>query len=183
MPRRRYFYRRTKPKQKWSINTNTYVAAVNGANAQCFSITSVPIVSTPSRNNNAGNPVSSATVISKVSHVKIKGVIVSGMTAGQTVLLALMYIPELINTDVQNGAMAAQGQTVFYSHPEWLMAWSRMDYTNAAQKNEFSLTTRLKRNLQPGDKIALVCYNINNSAGAVGQIDIATTASYCVRTN
>lgn len=86
--------------------------------------------------------------------------------------------------DVQNVAMANQGQTIFYSHPEWLMAWTRMDFTNAAQKNEFSLTTSLKRNLQPGDRIVLVGYNINNTGGAaVGQVVLATTASYCIRNN
>lgn len=184
MPRRRYYRsRRTFPKPKWSINTNTYVGSAGATNAQCITIADIPLIENPSRNNAAGNPANASAQILKAARIKIKGVILSGMAAGQTCLAAIMYIPENITATAVNTAMGNQGNTIFYCHPEWLMGWTRMDYTNAAQRNEFSITSRLKRNLNPGDKISLVVYNINNTAGGVAAIDVATTCSYCVRAN
>ena len=160
MPRTRYYRsKRVYPRQKWSINTNTYVGSVGATNAQCFSIAEIPIIENPSRNNQAGNPATTSAQILKAGRVKVKGVILSGMAQGQTCLLAIIYLPEGVSAVAQNAAMNTQGNSIFYTHPEWVMAWTRVDYTNAAQRNEISLTSRLKRNLNPGDKLALVMYN------------------------
>ena len=185
MPRRRYYRsRRTYPKQKWAINVNQHNFSVPIAGAQCYSIQGNLLIENPARNTTAGATVNTASSILKCAHVKIKGVVDSGMLNGQSILIALMYIPEGITPDAASTALDYMGNTIFYAHPEWILAWTRMDYSNAAQRNEFSLSSRLKRNLNPGDTVRLVVYNINtNTGGATAVVHLTGTASYCVRAN
>lgn len=185
MARRRYYRtRRVYPKQKWAINVNQHNFGVPAAAASSFSIQGNMLIQNPARNGAAGQTVSAAAQILKCAHVKIKGVVDSGMIQAQSVLLALMYCPEGVTPDLGSTALDNMGNTIFYSHPEWVMAWTRMDYSNAAQKNEFSLSSRIKRNLNPGDTIRLVVYNINTNTGTVtAQVHLSATASYCCRAN
>lgn len=185
MARTRYYRsRRVYPKQKWAISTNSQLFTVPGANAQGYSANSNYIVQNPSRNDASGGSVNTPAQILKAGRIKIKGVISTGMNANQSLIIAIMYIPEAITPDVNNSPIAQIGSSIFYSHPEWIMAWTRMDYTNAAQKNEFSMSSKLKRNLNPGDSIRLIAFNVNiDQAAAAPAVVINGTSSYCVRSN
>lgn len=183
--RKPYRYRRirTYPKQKWSINTVQLGFNAPAVNAASFSVQSASVIENPSRNTTSGQAVSTASAILKCAHIKVKGVFNAGMLAGQSALIALMYCPEGISPNLNNTSTDGLGNTIFYLHPEWLMGWTRMDYSDAAQKNEFTLSSRLKRNLNPGDSVKLVVYNINTSNSAASAVYITATSSYCCRTN
>lgn len=184
MTKRRYYRsRRTYPKQKWSINLSNVASTVPAANANTYSIQQINVIDNPSRTDAAGAALFASSAILKVSRIKFKGVISSAMQAGQSVIVALMYLPELINAAGASVAMNQIGSTAFYCHPEWIMAWNRIDFTNAAQRNEINLTTKLKRNLNPGDKISLIVINVNYAATAGSAIDIAGTCQYVCKNN
>lgn len=183
MPRRYYRSRRTIPRQKWSINLSNVAATVPAANASSYSVAQVNLVNNPGRNATSGATQVASSAILKTSRVRFKGVISSSMQAGQSAIVAIMYLPELINSSGTNVGVESLGLSVFYCHPEWIMAWSRLDYTNAAQRNEISLYSRLKRNLQPGDRIALIIMNVNYSSSAGAAMDIAGTCQYVCKNN
>ena len=180
-----YRYRRLRyTKQKWAINTvqigfDIPATAVNG-----FNIYSSLMIENPTRNNGSGQSISAASSILKCAHIKVKGVINTAMIPGQSVLIALMYCPEGVNPNITGGTSTNIGTSIFFSHPEWIMGWTRMDYSNDAQKNEFSITSRLKRNLNPGDSIRFLAYSINTSNNTTAPIlYITATSSYCCRAN
>lgn len=184
MPKTRYYRsKRVYPKQKWSINLTNVASTVPAVNAQTYSVQQINVIDNPSRTDAAGAALFASSAILKISRVKFKGVISSAMQAGQSAIVALMYLPELITVTGNAIAINQIGSMAFYCHPEWIMAWTRIDYTNAAQRNEISLNSRLKRNLNPGDKIALIVVNVNyaNTAGAA--MDIAGTLQYVCKNN
>lgn len=184
MRRRYYRSRRIYPKQKWSINTNQVIVLTGATNVNSYSVASSNIILNPSRTGNTGDSLNVASQILKTARVKFKGIISSAMNAFQSTLIAIMYIPEGINPAIANDNNANIGSSIFYTHPEWIISWTRVDYTNAAQKNEISMTSKLKRNLNPGDSIRLIVYNFNNAAqGQVPSVDVVGTCSYCVRSN
>lgn len=183
MPRRYYRSRRTYPKQKWSINLANVASTVPAVQAQTFSVQQVNVVDNPSRTDTAGSAVFASSAILKVSRIRFKGMISSAMQAGQSCIVALMYLPELVSASGTSLAINSIGNSAFYCHPEWILAWTRLDYTNAAQRNEISLYSRLRRNLNPGDKIALVVLNVNYAATAGAAMDISGTTQYVCKNN
>ena len=56
-----------------------------------------------------------------------------------------------------------------------------MDYNNAAQRNEFSLSSKLKRNLNTGDQI--IAFRICINRATSGQPVSSVVGNYVCRTN
>lgn len=177
------FARRTYYRPKWSLNVTNVLCTADAVNATQISIAQNSLIQNPSRTRSTGDLNSVSSAILKAGRVRFKGVISSTMNAGQSAIIALIYLPELINASATAFSYASIGDTVFYSHPEWVMAWTRVDFTNAAQRNEVSLYSRLKRNLNPGDRIALILMNVNASNAAAPSIDLTGTCTYVVRNN
>lgn len=185
MARRRYYYRSRRTKQKWSYTTvelNNEVAEMQTLRAIEFGMN---VIVNPTSTN-----LTSAVPIIKTGRFRVKGMVVpiSGQLpfpVASSFIIALMYIPE--GTTFQSSAGTSIDNLtsfVFYKHPEWVMGWTRFDFTNAAQRNEFSITSRLKRNLNRGDSIQLVCITANrNTTTVVPQSRFMATVSYVCRTN
>lgn len=189
MARRRYYYRRTiRPKQKWAINNVDIRISANSE----YTITPPNsaflyqlVVQNGNRvQNSAGQPatsvVSSAQIL-KTGRFKFKGCfLVQSPSFSITVFIA--YVPE--GYGLAEGATS--DQTIFYQHPEWIIAWTRKDYANSSQSNEISLTSRLKRNLNTGDQI-IVGALLNNSTATTQTVSnlalLQGTLSYCCRAN
>ena len=179
-----YRYKRLRYyKQKWAINTVQLNFNAPMTASASFSIDSSVLIENPSRNNSSAQSVNTASSILKCSHIKIKGVFTTGMSLGQSALLALMYCPEGVTPSLTSTSTNSLGNSIFFTHPEWVMSWVRMDFADSSQKNEFYLTSGLKRNLNPGDSIRLILYNINNTDTSHGLVQISATASYCCRAN
>lgn len=193
MARRRYYRsRRTIPRQKWL--TNMCNVLINSNSAQntvinagyCYLFKAEVIVNTGNLTQVSAQQTSTTTNTSilKTGRWKCKGVITAGSEA-LNYMVGLMYIPEGYDTTISSTTVISQ--TVVFRHPEWVLCWKRFDYTNAGQSNEFSISSRLKRNLNSNDKIVMFLIMDNASAGNVtinSGVSLArSTVTYVCRTN
>lgn len=114
-------------------------------------------------------------VILKAGNFKIQGDVTIQSGPGTAVVhcdVFLIYAPEGISTSISDlhGSMLA--------HPEWVMGWTALDTpissTGTVSGNKFSISSRLKRNLNSGDRIILFLDNRNTSFNV--QVDF--TAQY-----
>lgn len=188
MARRRYYRsRRVYPKQKWlPVNNELGMDGRDSLPGAGYVITTLPITQNSSRNiDDGGGNVSNATII-KIGRVRIKGVIMASTTTGigMSYIIGIAYIPEGYAISQAPVGITSLGTSFFYKHPEWIMCWTRMDYSNAGQGNEFSLSSRLKRNLNTGDQIVVFRIAVNsNEATPLPVSAIRATISYVCRAN
>lgn len=182
-----YSKQRNYPKQKWSINVTDVAIAIFNVASNQFSNNTVNLVVNPSRTSAAGATQTQSASILKVGRFKFRGVLNGASNAYTSVLVYIAYVPEGYSISTGSGISTSSiGNQLFYQHPEWVMAWTRKDYYSNEQSNEISLTSSLKRNLNPGDSIVLCCMNINNSSGSSsgqGNSNLAGTCQYVARLN
>lgn len=151
---RRYYRRRTvvvRPKKRWATN-------IKGVNPAAFAVTNTA----PSgfAINLVENSVATATptpTVLKTGNFKIQGdvtILNATSQAGELSLqIYICYIPQGINvtsgTEIEN---------LILQHPEWIMAWKLCDIGSLAvgAQNGFTISSRLKRNLQSGDRVAIM---------------------------
>lgn len=166
MPRR-YYKKRTvvvRPRKKWASNLTQLVGS------QTSNVTVAPPGQAPNTHyiitsdlaqnkTQAGSPTP---VILKCGNFKLKGdmrlyLSTSSSASAQFAgcIAYIMYVPEGVTT---SSALVQQ-------HPEWIMAWSpinvNIEYVQsgtAVTQNveKFSMSSRLKRNLNSGDKVVMV---------------------------
>lgn len=186
MARRRYYrVKRVYPKQKWlPVNNELGMNGVEMLGASTFLTTTQPITENSGRNiTDGGGNVSSATIV-KIGRVRIKGVLSSTTGASMSYIIGIAYVPEGYVINQTATSIADLGNTFFYKHPEWIMCWTRMDYSNGGQGNEFSLSSRLKRNLNTGDQIVAFRIAVNSSTNIGSAVSsIRATISYVCRAN
>ena len=149
-------YRRTivrAPKKKWASN----IVNINSSTSPTSSNSQFSVVSLVT---NAVQTSSPTPVIVKSGNFKVQGdSYISASSSGTfSVSLYVIYAPEGITI---NDASSANG--VIRSHPEWVMAWKFIssDYLSTSggtsNSNTFSFSSRMKRNLNSGDSILLIC--------------------------
>lgn len=161
MARRRYYRsRRTVPRQKWLTNmcdvrieTGSDSTVIGSGVTVLFTADIITNESNQNGTTNGNAGLTSNATILKTGRWKCKGVI-TGIYA-TNYIIGMMYVPEGYNTNETSGIIS---QSVVYRHPEWVLAWKRVDYTDASQSNEFSLSSRLKRNLNSGDKVVFLLW-------------------------
>lgn len=117
-------------------------------------------------------------VILKAGNFKIQGdftvsTVSGSLSLGMGLLLYVLYLPEVVE------GVITDYMEVISNHPEWIMCWKALDlnlYASssvAAAGGAFSFSSRLKRNLNSGDQIALVCCVTN--AGATPDFNLRLT--------
>ena len=188
MARRRYYYRRVvRPKQKWAINNvdvriATPGSITVGAGVNAFYYRTVVANGFRTDTTGAALAVVSSAQILKCGRFKFKGCIPTSQNYFSFTVF-ISYVPE--------GYTLTQGvvndQNIFYQHPEWIIGWTRKDYSASSQSNEISITSRLKRNLNTGDQI-MVGVMVTNSAATDSSLNnivqlLQGTLSYCCRAN
>lgn len=154
MARRRYYRRSYRPalKKKWASNIiqDTVTTSNYKTLVQNSSQTSQP---TP--------------VIVKCGNFKVQGdvyVQVTGSTPSRPIPLIfyILFVPEGVTPS----------DSLVGNHPEWIMGWTAIDsgiiFSASAENsgNKFSITTRLKRNLNSGDRIVALLQSRDASATA-----------------
>lgn len=169
MPRRRYYRRAPRvvvARKKWAscmkqgtINTT---ATSTGGEGFATLVANSPQTTVPTP------------VVVKAGNFKIQGdCYISVTTTGNQIaatfqaILYVMYLPEAFTASAGTlGGIAA----VIDAHPEWIMAWKVVDTnvgnTGSSNSNSFTFSSRLKRNLNSGDQIALVAV-LNNGGSPV----------------
>ena len=149
MARRRYFryYPRTRvAKKKWASNFKTYYLSSDTSPY-------VPYQVLVENKQQDGAPT--PTVI-KCGNFKVQGdVNLSNVSSFPDVLYMrafVLFVPEGWNMNLLSD--------IPLQHPEWIMSWTVIDLPIAAAQaasggNKFSFSSRLKRNLNSGDKVVV----------------------------
>lgn len=146
MPRR-YYRSRTRvirPKKKWA--TNLKQAALDGT-----SPTSVLV-------ENSVQTSSPTPIVIKSGNFKIQGDFSihfnTSVASTPQIALVLFFLPQGVPLD------SSTTSAILSNHPEWIMGWKQLDTvisTTSASANfhasSFSFSSRLKRNLNSGDRI------------------------------
>lgn len=170
MPRR-YYRRRTvvvRPKKKWASNMATgRLSNGSGGNPTSVLVANAVQTSTPTP------------IILKVGNIKLQGDASVGNSSGTLLLpnlvVIVFYLPEGIDlTATTAGTVAAQ-------HPEWIMAWKMIDTQISTSgsnlgTSSFTVSSRLKRNLNSGDRVC-IGYMLDSTSSGVS-IYLNYTAQY-----
>lgn len=156
---RRYYRRRTvtvRPKKKWATNlTQGNISSASGGTPYATLVQNTAQTSSPTP------------IIIKCGNFKIQGDVSVAFNTSRTsspwIALLVFFLPEgtTLNGDTANA--------IVENHPEWILAWKQLDVTlsttSASQifaASGFSFSSRLKRNLNSGDKI---CMGFTNDDG------------------
>lgn len=184
MPRRHYYRRTVRPKQKWAVNmVDCVISAIsvnlNAGDAAVFKNT---VCKNSTRIEESASYLTSSAQILKTGMFKFKGVI-PNVAANVNYLIYICYVPE--GYPHENNLGSQDGHDIFYRHPEWVLAWTRKDYVSIEQNNEVYLSSRLKRNLSTGDEIQvrIIFYSPTALNLTSGTPLLRGTASYCCRAN
>lgn len=145
MARRRYYRRSVRvvaAKKKWASNF------IN------FGLTT-GIKTTHTLVENSSESATPTPVIVKCGNFKVQGDI--GLNSTDSVSLAtymtlyILFVPQ--------GWADVDIETIPQKHPEWIMGWTVVDMPISSPGktagNKFSITSRLKRNLNSGDKVVI----------------------------
>lgn len=153
-------YRRTiirAPKKKWASNfkdVNMETANTSGVAADVFVYKDLA--------ENKSEATSPTPVIIKTGNFKVQGdyYVTNNSTEytqghSPTGMLYIVYMPEGIMPN-----SPASAQNILQNHPEWIMGWRTIDFDTisiaggeSVAVTKVSLTSRLKRNLNSGDKV------------------------------
>lgn len=140
--------------------------------------------------NSLGNYAAADTALSAINYyvcrARFKGVLKAPLAAGVNYILYLCYIPNAVAVDNGQNPIAEANlrSAYFYLHPEYVLAWTRIDYINSTgDTGEVSLYTKIKKRISPGDRIAFVVLARNTSGAAAQLVDVQGTFSCYLRTN
>lgn len=177
MPRR-YYRRRTvvvRPKKKWASNIGqlsyTMTAPASSADPGKVLVQNAAQSSNPTPTIlKAGNFKASVDVSLSYS---------SSPASLPNCTVYILFLPEGISINTANDLLA-----VVSSHPEYVMAWRKLDFdfvNSAGTFNTSSVTmsSRLKRNLNSGDRIYFGLY----PAGSAATITIQGTVQFWTCSN
>nr|WCR62157.1 MAG: capsid protein [Smacoviridae sp.] len=152
----RRYYRRTRvvrPKKKWASNMKQ--GTLNAT-------TPIAILVENSLQGSSPTPV-----VVKAGNFKIQGdlTVYISAAAAQVARMTLLvfWLPEGLTADSD-----AAGAIVS-NHPEWILAWKQLDTVGSTSQGNlaasgFSFSSRLKRNLNSGDKICIAFLNDTSAA-------------------
>lgn len=193
MARKYYRSRRTYrryARKKWTpYNSEVTIAAPANQLGQGYILESAaPCIYGSS--NSLGNYAAASDALSAINYyvcrVRFKGVLNVANVTGLNYVVYLCYVPNAATID--NGTNPIQDanlrQAYFYLHPEYVLAWTRLDYiANTGDTGEIKLYSKIKKRISPGDRICLVILSRNNSGGAATIANLQGTFSCYLRTN
>lgn len=185
MARRRYYrVRKVYPKQKWLPVNNEMTILGGTVLSGSYKITMGILTQNATRTDSTGGGNITSASITKCGRFKFKGVLIGNTIAGLNTIVGISYVPEGYPLDNDASlAVDTLGNSFFYKHPEWILCWTRLDFTAASQSNEVRLSSKLKRNLSSGDRIVLFKIDVNNTNTDTSIYPLIGTVSYVCRTN
>lgn len=194
MPRRYYrskrtYYRRYN-KKKWTpynseVTVSPPAAALNSGYvlenaANCIYGAS----------NSLGTYAQASDALSAVNYYacrcRFKGVLSTTTGTGVNYIVYLCYIPNAVTVDSGTNPLqdANLRQAYFYLHPEYILAWTRIDYiSSSGDTGEVNLYSRIKKRISPGDRLAVVVLARNNGSQSSSLSVLQGTFSCYLRTN
>lgn len=163
---RRRYTRVVKPKKKWASNLARIFIDSSGLDSATIATTRYGNIETLCLNSiQSGTPTP---IILKAGNFKVQCDAHIGTSASAVIrtMIYIMYLPEGVYTPSTNtDPSTAYGQNydrlsdLVDKHPEWILAWKQFGtdiISTSANLERVSFSSRLKRNLNSGDKIAAV---------------------------
>lgn len=185
--RRRTYYRRYK--KKWTpYNSEVTVTPGGQINTGYYLENAANCIYGAS--NSLGNYAAASDALSAINYYvcrcRFKGVLPSTSAAGMSYVVYICYIPNAVVVDNgQNpGQITNLRASYFYLHPEYVLAWTRVDYVaGTGDTGEISLYSKIKKRLSPGDRLAVVVLARNDSGNQAAVSVLNGTFSCYLRTN
>lgn len=180
---------RTYPKQRWQITcVNPEPIRLSATIASnTFYAVHKTICQSVVPTDSAAQSVVSANNIVKTGNFKVKGSFnFSGTdTKYISMIIYVIFVPQGITPDNTAVSTTNLATSIFYSHPEWVMCWTRKDVDESGS-DDFSISSRLKRNLNSGDSIQLGVLFLNTTTTNPSNnfyCNINATVQYSARAN
>ena len=156
-------YKKVYPRKKWASNILTMNTLVTLGSGQ-KSANSTETLCINSTQSTTPTPV-----MVKFGRVKVKGDVRTDIDSNNNYVSGIMYV-----------VFCPQGMTVdqflIDNHPEYIMGWTQISLDSG---NTFSFSSSLKRNLNSGDKIAILfLVNSVNSVQAVRNFNFYYTVQF-----
>lgn len=141
--------------------------------------------------NSLGNYAAASDALSAINYyvcrVRFKGVVSAPSSqSGLNYIIYLCYVPNAATIDTGTNPLqdANLRQAYFYLHPEYVLAWTRLDYQTATgDTGEVRLYSKIKKRISPGDRICLVLLSRNGSSSSATISPVQGTFSCYLRTN
>ena len=148
------------PRKKWCSNMldiNISASSINqGTQEQpVWTLSSGTDLAVNKTESTAPSPV-----VVKTGNFKLQADFVgNNFTSGSDMTMCICYVPEGVTP-----IGAASIKDLMIKHPEWIIAWKKVDLdidSNGAvtATNKITLSSRLKRNLNSGDKISMFLFS------------------------
>lgn len=185
---KRTYYRRYK--KKWTPYNSEVSVAAPGAQLASGYILENAVNCIYGSSNSLGAYAAASDALSAINYyvcrVRFKGVLLGTATQGVNYVIYLCYVPNAVTID--NGANPIQDSNLrdayFYKHPEYVLAWTRLDYVNGTgDTGEVNLYSRIKKRLSPGDRLSIVVLSRNSSNAQQTLSSLQGTFSCYLRTN
>lgn len=185
---RRTYYR----KKKWTAFNSEVTVDTTSANQdpnlanQYFKEVIEPCVfgSSNSLNGNASPANSLSAINYYVCRCRYKGVFGRNIATGSSYICYIGFIPNAVTVNANQQQETSMANSFFYRHPEYILAWSRLDYVaNSGDTGEVSLYSRVVKKIAPGDRIVMGVLARNVSGNAVPLSSLQGTFSCYLRTN
>lgn len=187
---RRTYYRR----KRWTAyNTEIRVDApsiIGGTNPTLAAASYIEVVSTcvngssNSLQNNAAPSANLSAINYYVCRCRYKGIFETVTNPGISYICYIAYVPNAVQISQNVGQNTNLFSTYFYKHPEYVLAWTRLDYiNNTGDTGDISLYSRVAKKISPGDGIIVGVLARNTNNTAVAPSAVQGTFSCYLRTN
>lgn len=194
---RRYYrrYRRYKRtyyrKKRWTAyNTEIRVDVPVEAGRNLDASSYIEVVSncvngaSNSLQSNATPTNSLSSVNYYVCRCRYKGIFESVSNPGLSYIVYVAFVPNAVTVSKAIGQNTNLFETYFYRHPEYILAWNRLDYiNNTGDTGDISLYSRVSKKIAPGDKIVVGVLARNVTNAAIATSAVQGTFSCYLRTN
>lgn len=166
--RRKYSYR---PKKKWASNFYTISDEIPIPGLPAGQQFSESWYVKEIVHNPQYNPASASVGILKVKNVKLQlagiGILDHSDRLNLSMQVAIVFLPEGVTADAG----------LLFRHPEWIMAYKMISVdTDMDKPISFSISSRLARNLNSGDRIGIAYFaRLNTNLAAAPAQNIGAT--------
>lgn len=119
-----------------------------------------------------------------VCRCRYKGVFNDALSAGFSYIVYLGFVPNAVDISQQAQPVTGLANTFFYRHPEYILAWTRLDnIAGTGDTGEISLYSRITKRIAPGDRVVIGVLSRNMSGDQAALAKLQGTFSCYLRTN
>lgn len=185
MPRyyRRRYTRVVRPKKKWATNMREISLSFPTEQSPTADFGLYTTLCVNSSETTTQSVVSPTPTIVKTGNYKVQcDLILSNSAASMTdASVFILYVPEGITLGSTVREVYAALTGLVLRHPEWVLAWRQLGADWIASNSSVQRVTfssRLKRNLNSGDRVIFALVGKNQTGGAVSSCRLSGFAQF-----